>query len=648
MLRPTPARPGVPGRARPAAFDPGPAIGRVGISILKRGALSVAPEAVFFRAAIEAPGLREAPDRGSYDESFHKVLYIWDFGDPGAASDKAVNLPAAHNDLNRAYGKEVAHVFARPGLHRVRCTAYAPDGALIGQDEVAVEVADPGQVFAAERTILIDPAGRGDPDLHPDAQVFGTWEEGWEALGGLGASGRLLLKRGTSTVLAEWLMITGALPNAYISAWGSGARPILAAGGDDALIFVNHRFEGDVVISGLALEGRWDSTTETGVQSPGLMTEQRGVRSVLADDCTFTGFGISCFARSAPEGERHPTLFALHNCDITNWGDYGVFTGDNLDQFIAILGCAIHQDARAMMGGGNRKEGDTNQHGPLRITQGGHTHISASDLFSRNGWTMAGDAPADQPCLRWSTSQDNQAETRSSCVVERTAMEGGYGIVAIRDQNSQGPYFSTNFLMDKCLLVGTARTVVGVSIQLTGTTVRNTVMVRPDTPMLTNSWEAWVQRSDDNPEGQNDPADPVEIYANTIVNLMSDANRAGRPLDAEHGIDLFETFSFENNLVFTPNAPGEQPEDPRLSREPLETVGGQWRSRYIGPRHRALPGQEARPEPDTRYATPPGTVADFVPLPGSPARDSASGRVALDDFFGRPRDERPDRGALEA
>jgi hypothetical protein len=27
-----------------------------------------------------------------------------------------VNLPEAHNDLNRAYGKEVAHVFTRPGL----------------------------------------------------------------------------------------------------------------------------------------------------------------------------------------------------------------------------------------------------------------------------------------------------------------------------------------------------------------------------------------------------------------------------------------------------------------------------------------------------------------------------------------------------
>jgi hypothetical protein len=91
-LHPPLARPPGPPRPRAVAFDPGPAIGRVDVSILKRSALSVAPETVFFRARITAPGLSEAADRGRYDESFHKPLYVWDFGDPGAVSDKVVNL----------------------------------------------------------------------------------------------------------------------------------------------------------------------------------------------------------------------------------------------------------------------------------------------------------------------------------------------------------------------------------------------------------------------------------------------------------------------------------------------------------------------------------------------------------------------------
>jgi hypothetical protein len=646
-LHPPLARPPGPPRPRAVAFDPGPAIGRVDVSILKRSALSVAPETVFFRARITAPGLSEAADRGRYDESFHKPLYIWDFGDPGAVSDKVVNLPRAHNDLNRAHGKEVAHVFTRPGRHRVRCTAYAPDGALIGEDAMDVDVGDPARVFAGEQTVLLDPAGRGDPGRYPDAQVVTGWNDGWDALRELEAPGRFLLKRGTTLRLTEPLRISRDLPNAYLSAWGEGARPVLSAENDEALIIVNHHFAGDAVFRGLALRGGWDSTTETGTQVPGLMTDQTHDRTVLADDCTFTGFGITFFVRSPADGERHGSLSALHNCDITNWGDYGVYTGGNLDQFLAFLGTAIHQHPEAFMGGGGRKERDTNQHGPIRISHGGHTHISACDLFSRNGWSMATGIAADQPCLRWSTGQDEQAETRSSCVVERTAMEGGFDIVAVRDQNDRGPYYGTNFVMDKCLLVGTARTWAGVHVGLTGTTVRNCIMVRPDTPMLTNAWEGWVIRAADNPEGQNDPRDPVEIYANTMVNLMSDANRDGRALATERDIDLFETFSFENNLVFAPNATGQQPEDPRLSGDPMVTVGGTWRPRYLGPRYRDLIGRGGQLNLDRRFATPGGSVASFEPLPGSPARDSASGRVPVDDFFGRPRGEDPDRGAQE-
>jgi hypothetical protein len=59
---------------------------------------------------------------------------------------------------------------------------------------------------------------------------------------------------------------------------------------------------------------------------------------------------------------RH-RFHALHNCDITNWGSYGIYCGSNADQFIALLGTAIHQHEEAMMGGGQRRK---ERHQPAR------------------------------------------------------------------------------------------------------------------------------------------------------------------------------------------------------------------------------------------------------------------------------------------
>jgi murein DD-endopeptidase MepM/ murein hydrolase activator NlpD len=205
-------------------------------------------------------------------------------------------------------------------------------------------------------------------------------------------------------------------------------------------------------------------------------------------------------------------------------------------------------------------------------------------------------------------------------------------------------------VMDKCLLVGTASTRSGINIQYTGVTIRNTIMVRPNTPAFTQGWNAWVARripGDDDPADTFDTDDPVEIYGNTMVNLMDDATRDGRALALEQDIDEFETFSFENNVAFTPNAPGQQPEDPHLSMVPMETAGGVWRSRFHGTKYRDLGASGAQLTMNARFATPPGTVGDYLPLEGSPVIESASGRVPVDDFVGRIRGEMPDRGARE-
>jgi hypothetical protein len=103
----------------------------------------------------------------------------------------------------------------------VRCTAYAPDGALIGEDAMDVDVGDPEVFSQASRPSFSIPQD-GAIGRYPDAQVVTGWNDGWDALRELEAPGRFLLKRGTTLRLTEPLRISRDLPNAYLSAWGEG------------------------------------------------------------------------------------------------------------------------------------------------------------------------------------------------------------------------------------------------------------------------------------------------------------------------------------------------------------------------------------------------------------------------------------------
>ena len=619
---------------------------RITITPTRRSRDALSPDAVFFRAEVTDAGVPEADPRQAYDPSFHDLLYVWDFGDPGAVSDKVVNLPAVHNDLNRAYGKEVAHVFSRPGPHRVRCQLYSADGVFLAEDSHEIFVGDPERFFVGARTILVDPAGRGDPTRYRDAQVVATLEAAIARLAALGAEGRILLKRGQRYPISARITLGGGLANFRLGAWGTGARPVLEAvqGGqyDNILMFVGHRFANDCVLEGIGFQGLWDSTTESGQQITLFAGMQTNDKYYLLSDCTFTGSGTAATLTDVEPQTR--SAFTLHNCDITNWGDYGVYVGRySLHQQIALVGSAIHQHPRALMGGGNTKDGRRNQHGPVRLVNGGQTYIACCDLFSRNGWS-GGAIGADQPCLRWNS---NTAQTRSRGVVERVAMEGGFVIVAISDATRQDRRYGTNFVMDKCLLVGTARSRKGVDLEYTGTTIRNCLYVQPDRPLVTEVWRAVFSGRHDARASYADPGWPVALYSNTIVNRMSAASSAGEALRVSEFIDDFEVFSDENNVLYTPNAPQQMREDPGLAEHVLATVGGVWQTRYLGPSY-VNRGAGAQIRPDRRFATPEGTVFAHPPRPGSAVIDTAMGHTAVDDFVGRLRTDPPDRGAFEA
>ena len=619
---------------------------RISISVTRRSRNFLAPEAIFFRANVRnIPGLSEADTRQAYDPSFHRLIYVWDFGDPGAASDKVVNLPRVHNDLNRGYGKEVAHVFTRPGRYTIGCRVFTLEGRFLAEDTEEIAVADPESFFAGIRTVLVDPAGRGDPTRYPDAQIATTPSEALAWLDALGTDGRILLKRGQRYDIPERLAVAGQVPSFRLGAWGRGARPVLAAmrSGeyDNGLLHVTNSFAGDAVIEGVGFRGLWDSTTETGRQIGLYLGLQTNDKYHLLTDCSFDAAGTAVRLSGVRPETR--SAFTLHNCDITNWGDYGLHIGRmSSEQRNAILGCAIHQHRAAMMGGGSIKDGQRNQHGPIRVSNGGQSYIACSDLFSRNGWTAS--VGADQPCLRW---HSNTGPARSAGIVERVAMEGGFAMIAVDDATGAEVIYGTHLVIEKCLLVGTARTRKGIGIGYGGTTVRNCLYIQPDRPLISERWTAAFYGQLGRQSGFVDPDWPVEVYSNTVVNHMSDAHRNGTALRMAQHLDGFERFAEENNIFAAPNAQGQQSETPHLRAEPMRTVGGRWQSRYAGPRYQDR-GSGAQLELDQRFATPDGTVFAYSPEAHSPVRNSAMGLWAGDDFFGRWRDDAaPDRGAIE-
>lgn len=642
--------------------------GTVTIGILGRSALEVAPDGVFFRASVRDESVAEAGNRQDHDPSFHACTYVWSFGDPGAASDKVVNVAAAHNDLDCAYGKEVGHVFTRPGRYTVTCTVHGP-GGFIGRAETTLSVRDPDAVFAGEATILLDPDGTGDPETYPEAIVVKTLEEARAAFEareeedeedegedeGEGqearqAARRILLRRGTSWTYDTTLGLGDSHANLFLGAYGAGPHPVISAGAeidaDTRFIYAGRPFRGDMVVQGLDLRGPWDPLSESGTRLIGIDMVDAALaedappnpRMAVIDDCRLSGFDLPVYLpQHLPAGAVTNTH--INNSLITDWAGYAVYGGDLGDGAVSITGTTMAQNEDAPSGG-SQAIGVGNSQGPLRTAKRGRIYCAVSDFFSRCGWSRIEGLPADQPCLRWNTHMAPGASGH----FERCAFEGGNFVVT--STNSEGgnpPRPPGNFVLEKSLVVGTATTYQLVSWEANAATFRNNLLIRPDTliPYPSIRWDAAFQVASPDTTPMTAPDAPMRIYSNTYVNLMGASTSAGSTLAFDNGaIDAFEFFSNENNVTHLPKQPRLQREDPGLARREFETVGGTWRSRYRGLRHgdgRMI----------TAYATPPRSVFVFSPVPGEASWNSAAGRVAFDDFFGRVRGEMPDQGAIE-
>jgi hypothetical protein len=108
----------------------------------------VAPCAVFF----DATGTTDP----STEHPFHVLDYAWDFGDA-----RGQRWAVSGRDKNRAIGALAGHLYEKPGRFTATLVVTNPAGEK-GRATLAIEVADPEQVFAGDKTLCVSASGTFD------------------------------------------------------------------------------------------------------------------------------------------------------------------------------------------------------------------------------------------------------------------------------------------------------------------------------------------------------------------------------------------------------------------------------------------------------------------------------------------------------
>lgn len=516
--------------------------------------LTVAPASMAAPAGVwfEATNLGNfnvgiAPAQGEiYDPSFHEITYIWTVrGKPLPAFTAPENMVTGWNDPNLAYGKKVCFLFNDPGTYTVDLWAVDTTGATAIQEET-ITVLDPDDVYAGTDTICFSLNG-GWAEEKPGCLRITSVHALQNALDAANAPPRVLFKRGQTVSDVDLFLDDGLL--GYVGAWGTGSNPVIRPAYDKhAIQFWNSAAMVEFTVTDIDFRGGWDAATETGLKdrSPfSFFTSPTDCQYTIAN-CTFDGFTALWLGT----GFNHSAKMVFANNVITNWQDYGIFVHNAFDDTtrFAVIGCRIMQNVAALNGGA--KNGLYNNHGPLRIADMADCYFAINDFFSRNGWSGLGPDLADQPCLRF----NHLATVNRSCSMDRCVCEGGFRTLAFEGQNNNTVETPSNIVLDKVLMIGTAKTVQAFIVtEFGGTTVRNTIGIMPDVPHYHGlSWKGGVLYQMNQQTAINQ-ATPMAIYGSTFFSMRSASNDPGHTWPVELDSNIFDTVTVENNVLHAPD-----------------------------------------------------------------------------------------------
>lgn len=548
---------------------------------------------------VEPPG-----DDNVYDPTQHEIFWSWDFGDPNYKSLKAPNIPTKLNDRNTASCKRPAHVYDHGGSYTVRCFAFDSAGNwatatyLFGAGGQAPAIADPDTYFQGNKTCYFSPEGVFPDPLPQGAGTATTVDVVNRYRQSRATAGdhlvRIRLRRGeTYTNLAEMDVRN---VRGYFDAYGDASDPLpkhirsdgqsgpFGARDGDYLVVVNQDFT-----------TFYDAATETGRRGGFFTPLGAYVDRMLIHRVRVSGLGS--FYLGANSGQR-----ILSDLEITNWQDYGIYGGDVTPLSLALIGCDIHQNPRALSGTDHGTANSnfanlTNRHGPIRHGQVRNHYVACSSFFSRNGWSLSygggsgSTVPPTAPQAAYRFGDSGATPHRTHVAFEKNSFEGGDGQLVFVDlSNSATADYVSNVVVDRSLFVASGQTTIILSGKSRGATIRNNFFLVPALSRVT-SGETRMSRAItwdfSGPDLSDVGRNGAYVYNNTFYFLpkadqMGGGERIIAMVDTRHLSQVIE-----NNLVAAPNTTAPQPGPVPLTTSPIvgftpRMLGYRWNFPPIG------------------------------------------------------------------
>lgn len=614
------------------------------ISLIRRSTLHVVPEGLVF--GVDLQGFdTSGPGAGKiYDPRFHDLYYLWKFDDAYMFSAPD-HLVAAHRNANIAYGPWVSHVFRTAGTYNVSCLIIEPSSGKSATANLSVVIGNPDALFSGAHTIFMSPSGSFSNAPAGSVQVTSASVSDVLINNILGQDivpKRLVLNRGENyTCAGVGFMGLGEairIPTLHIIAAGdAGSRPEVACTGGlgwNDIATSGTGSDKDWIIQGINWNGTFDSTTGTGADPDMFSTWANPPNLLLFDQCNADGFGYILNNDSIVSQNVQHRVTVINDCIFKDFRDLVIGEGDKTAH--AILGSYIGSDANALV--------DSTPNGGSPVRFGGNDRLNiihSSEFFCRQGWSGHGNYIATQPNVRLNSEGFEGARAN----VQASSFEGGFSVLSMTRAESSTAA-AGNFLIEKNYLVGGYQTPEILSLHFGGATVRNNVMVMPDSvdSRLPTTNDPYTFIGANNIDGNRVNADsPIRVYNNTFVNRVDASHYVGGSAPAmalvNNAGSSFSNVTIKNNIEHQTAI-----DTPNTSDAPLAQTDNLWAPYELGYQTGLSDFRST-----TATSTAIGMIATYAPLTGSAALGDAdeTALLAYDDFYGNQRPQYPSRGAFE-
>lgn len=529
------------------------------IDILISTAPNVVAPAPIWLEAINISGFDVSGGPGpgeTYDPSFHEITFVWTVdGAPLSPYAAPENMVQGWNNANVAYGKRVGFCLTEARSYTINLWAVDASGTT-GVASTTVTVESPNSHYTQANTVVF--ASDGNFSGAPNGMQVTSLGALANTLEARSNPTRLSFKGGEDLSNFSLRINNGRLT--HVDTW-DGTPATLRAAPDNELAMLSWTGDGEsqITLQNIDFVGNWDATEELGLTNGGFAWNlmKSDDPAICVHKCSLSGgYAMNPSQGFARSGDAK-IMFA--DCVSTNWRGYGIYCQNVRGGKLYVLGCRLAQNPDALNGG--RKEPSFyNINSGFRDEDCRDIYVACSDVFNITGWS--GQYLNQNPSLRFG---GNGSED-TSVIVDRVVCEGGYNVIRITGESPEKTDHPGNILLDRALLVGTARTFGAlVRVHRGGFTARNCIGYMPDVPIWGPNTPVSMFAFETDVPGPGNTAAPVAIYNNTLLSMFTDSNMSM----ATH-TGAFADYTEENNVTHVP-----QSSNPTVPHHPINTSQSQ-------------------------------------------------------------------------